>query len=72
MPPAPVLQYFPSQTLLKESLERAQEETERIKWAMQELEEQTCSIKVMPRPPQCQANRWEHTGLMFFFHPGVL
>ncbi|XP_009947174.1 PREDICTED: tripartite motif-containing protein 65, partial [Leptosomus discolor] len=31
--------------LLRESLEKAQEESERIKQAMQELEEQTCSIK---------------------------
>ncbi|NXI39983.1 TRI65 protein, partial [Galbula dea] len=33
------------QTLLEESLEKAQEESERIEKMMQELEEQTCTIK---------------------------
>uniref|UniRef100_A0A8C8ASY0 Tripartite motif containing 65 n=1 Tax=Otus sunia TaxID=257818 RepID=A0A8C8ASY0_9STRI len=36
---------FKKQALLKESLEKAQEESERIEQVMQELEERTCSIK---------------------------
>uniref|UniRef100_A0A8C5U4K0 Tripartite motif containing 65 n=1 Tax=Malurus cyaneus samueli TaxID=2593467 RepID=A0A8C5U4K0_9PASS len=40
-----------SQNFLKESLEKAQEESERIELEMKELEEQTQSIKVMLQPP---------------------
>ncbi|NWR66292.1 TRI65 protein, partial [Bucorvus abyssinicus] len=41
------------QALLKESLEKAREESQKVEQALQELEEQTCSIKVMPQPPPC-------------------
>lgn len=53
---------LPLQALLKESLEKAQEESERIEQVMQKLEEQTHSIKVMMQPPPCQACGWERAG----------
>uniref|UniRef100_A0A8D2PFE8 Uncharacterized protein n=1 Tax=Zosterops lateralis melanops TaxID=1220523 RepID=A0A8D2PFE8_ZOSLA len=42
---------LPSQTFLQESLEKAQEESERIELEMKELEVQTQSIKVTLQPP---------------------
>ncbi|NXQ98395.1 TRI65 protein, partial [Sagittarius serpentarius] len=45
------------QVLLKESLEKAQKESERIEQAMQDLDERTHSIKVTPLPPPC----WAHS-----------
>lgn len=55
-------QCLPLQALLEESLEKAQEESERIERAIQELEERMHSIKVAPRPPRCWAGRWECAG----------
>ncbi|NXS66841.1 TRI65 protein, partial [Pandion haliaetus] len=49
------------QALLKESLEKAQEESERIEQAMQELDEQTHRIKVMLLLPPC----WVHGKFTF-------
>lgn len=53
---------LPLQALLKESLEKAEEESERIEQAMQELDERTRSIKVTPLLPPCRAQGWERTG----------